>query len=521
MESFAWDIGIWARVASMLNDRYSGTYNIDADEIAEVLYQDSFMDNPGYFDIIDDAGWDPTYANVNYWWYTLGITGLIDAFTYSNTHTTELPGLLTILMACQYGGGGGGAFSGSYGANTNDEDWQSTAYAVMSLAHYNQATYQTAINKAFSWLVATQHTCGGWVYSDDSHYPEIGGECTSALHFANGPIINVNTGKVYSTIQSAIDDVATLNGHTIQVAAGTYFENQITINKALTIQGAGWASSIIDGGGATLTSSGLVRVIAAGDVTFSGFTIQNAGGPSNGGDGGDDLTNIGIYASSSSSSATYTLSWNKIIGTNDDADEEDYGLYANSGQEHLVFTHNIVTQTGANSLLIEINPGSTDISYNTIDAGCWGIDPIYYFTYSGNHITTLQKISNNTIDVSTGSNPRNDGNNKITGIGFSGAWKGYVYNGNDPTDTGKYTHIVISDNLITGVGVWNRGIALDNFAQGAGTGGEISNAIIKGNIFTGTSSPSDWSSSQCFGIRLSGLVTNTLIRDNQITALLL
>ncbi|MBL0060784.1 MAG: hypothetical protein IPP40_04660 [bacterium] len=57
----------------------------NADDIAEVLWQDSFNDNPGLFDVMDDAGWDPDYANVNYWWYTLGVTGLLDAFNASGT----------------------------------------------------------------------------------------------------------------------------------------------------------------------------------------------------------------------------------------------------------------------------------------------------------------------------------------------------------------------------------------------------------------------------------------------------
>jgi hypothetical protein len=318
----------------------------------------------------------------------------------------------------------------------------------------------------------------------------------------------------FDTIQEAIDDASVMDGDTIVVAAGTYNEDQITVNKVLTIQGAGWEGTVIDGGDAELASDGLIRIIATGDVTFTGFTIQNAGGPSNGGDGGDGYTNIGVYASSSSPSAIYTISQNKIIGTNNDADEEDYGLYASSGQEHLIFTSNIITQTGGNSVLIEINPGETDISYNMIDAGCWGVDPIYYFTYDGNDITTLQKVSNNTIDVSTGSNPREPGYNKITGIGFSGAWKGYFWN--ESADTGEYTKIVVSDNTITGVGVWNRGIALDNFAWGDGTGGEISDAVITGNTMTGPSTPVDWDSSQCFGIRLSGLVTDTIIRENHI-----
>ncbi len=505
----AWDIGIWARIASMLDNRYpSNGYNTDSDDIAEVLYQDSFMDNPGYFDIIDDQGWDAGYGNFNYYWYTLGITGLIDAFTYSNTHTTELPGLLTILMSCQYGGGSGGAFSYCYGANTNDEDWQSTAYAVMTLAHYNQPTYQTSINKAFTWIVATQHTCGGWVYSVGSHYPEIGGECTSALHFANGPILNVNTGKVYSTIQSAIDDVTTLNGHTIQVAAGTYHENQITINKALTINGAGWASTIIDGSDATLTSSGLIRIIATGDVTFSGFTVQNAGGPTNSGDGNDGKTNMGIFAQSTSPSAIFTITNNKITGLNNPDDYEDYGFYAQNGQEHVIFSENIITQTGSNNIVVEKNPGSTEISYNTLDAGCWGIDPIYFMTYSGTDVTTLQKISHNTIDVGTGTNPHGGSDNKITAIGFSSAYLGCQ--GVD--DTGRYTSIEISDNVINNVQAYERGIALDSFAWGDGVDGEISNALIKGNIITGVST-----TPPSFGIRLSGLITDATIRENQIT----
>ncbi|MCX6664388.1 MAG: PKD domain-containing protein [Euryarchaeota archaeon] len=180
----AWDIGVWVKAAAMLNVRYPSLgYDTDADNMAEVLYQDSYMNNPGYFDIIDDQGFDPLYGNVNYYWYTLGITGLIDAFDAAQVHTSEIPGLLTILFNCQYSSG---AFSYSYGANTNDEGWQSTAYAVMTLGNLNAYTYRNQIQLACAWIASTQHACGGWVYSDNSHYPEIGGENTAALYFA-GP----------------------------------------------------------------------------------------------------------------------------------------------------------------------------------------------------------------------------------------------------------------------------------------------------------------------------------------------
>jgi hypothetical protein len=309
----------------------------------------------------------------------------------------------------------------------------------------------------------------------------------------------------YTKMQDAIDNAS--DGDTILVYPGTYYEDQITVDKAVTIEGGGLATTFIDGGGATLASCGLVRIIANGDVTFQGFTVQHAGGPPNGGDYGDDLTNIGIYAQSDSSTATYTISDNKILGTNNPDDWEDYGFYTNSGQEHLIFTQNIITQTAANSILIEKHLGSTELSYNTLDAGCWGIDPIYCMTYAGTDITTLQKISHNVIDVSTGIHPQ-DSDNKVTGIGFSSAYLGCT--GSD--DSGKYTNIEISYNTINNLQAYERGIALDNFAWDDGSGGEISNAVIQNNIINGIST-----TPTSFGIRLSGLVSSTIIRGNTIT----
>jgi hypothetical protein len=310
----------------------------------------------------------------------------------------------------------------------------------------------------------------------------------------------------YTHIQDAIDDAT--DGDTIIVYPGIYYEDQVTINKALSIQGAEWATTIIDGSDALLTNEGLIRIIANGDVSFQGFTIRNAGGPSGYG-GGDNKLNMGIVASCNSPDITYTITANKIIGTQNPNDDYDWGFYAISGgKENIIFTDNIVTQTCCNNIVIEKTTGSTDICSNLLDAGCWGIDPIYYMTYDGVDITTLQMVRNNTIDVGTGINPGGSSNNKITGIGFSSAYLGCT----GVPDSGKYTNIVISGNSINNVKEWRRGIALDNFAWGDGAGGEILNAVIKNNMINGVST-----TPTSFGIRLSGLVTNTCLQDNEIT----
>jgi len=160
-------------------------YADDADDIAEVMWQDSFNTNPGYFDPNgDNKGFDPDYINTDFYWYTIGVANLLEAFDSTGLHTSEIPGLLTLLDECQYDDG---AFSYQYGASTdfNDRTWQGTAFAVMALHRLSTPTAatQASIRDAATWTAEYQDPSGGWLYSDGKHYPQMGGENTVALAY--------------------------------------------------------------------------------------------------------------------------------------------------------------------------------------------------------------------------------------------------------------------------------------------------------------------------------------------------
>jgi nitrous oxidase accessory protein NosD len=85
-----------------------------------------------------------------------------------------------------------------------------------------------------------------------------------AAHVVGSPI-------VYPTIQQAVDAVPV--GGTVRVDPGTYNE-LVTIAKKLTVQGAPFDRSIVDGqdfGGGSHSSA---FYVAANDVTIDGFTVQ-------------------------------------------------------------------------------------------------------------------------------------------------------------------------------------------------------------------------------------------------------
>ena len=304
------------------------------------------------------------------------------------------------------------------------------------------------------------------------------------------PVTTTDPVGSYASIQAGV--TASNPGGTVNVAAGTYNEN-IVINKRLTVQGAGLVTTFINaqGTGASVTA---VNITAAGDVTLSGFTITNAPVTNN-----TDLR-FGVLTNSGTAGVTYTISNNKVVGTNNPDAEEDYGIYGqNGGKENLVITNNVVTKTGANNIVVETHLGTTDISSNTLDASCDGSDAIFIMTHSGVNVAALQKVDNNTIDMGTGV-----ASVRATGITFATAV--------NSTPGGTFTNVQITNNKVSNLKANRRGIGLANQAT-TPSAGDINGALITGNTITGAAG--DVTASM--GINTYGLVTNATITGNTIT----
>ena len=83
--------------------------------------------------------------------------------------------------------------------------------------------------------------------------------------------VNVPNNSDITTINQGI--LAAQPGQTVCVAAGTYNED-VVINKSITLAGAGAATTIING---QTTGQGAAVTIAANNVTVEGFAINGAG----------------------------------------------------------------------------------------------------------------------------------------------------------------------------------------------------------------------------------------------------
>ena len=301
----------------------------------------------------------------------------------------------------------------------------------------------------------------------------------------------------YATIQLAIDNASP--GDKIKVAPGTYFE-QVIIDKALTVEGSGGKNKTIIDGSLTpvLLLSGQVRITANGDVKFSGFTVQKAGATAGG-------NRMSIFAAGPSPGPmTYTISDNTILGSTDPTDSGDYGFYTQNAYDTLVFTHNEISQTGSNPIVLERHYGASDVSHNTFDRGVadGSVDAYFSMNYGGPDITSLQQVSHNKIDMGYGTTF--DYAHRGFAITFAGAFTGAA---------GGFTQVQVEHNDIGNLKPYRRGVGFWNNASPT-DGGDIT-GVISHNKISGTAGDV----TETIGVRLLGLIADAVVEHNDLKKL--
>ncbi|MBI5460142.1 right-handed parallel beta-helix repeat-containing protein [Methanobacterium sp.] len=191
----------------------------------------------------------------------------------------------------------------------------------------------------------------------------------SILYYIFAPVGNLNTGKGYSSIQNAINNNLTLNGHVIVVRNGTYTEN-ILVNKNLTIMPYDGNVTIH----AANSNNPVITINSGGsESVISGFTLTGANGTSS----------SGIYLNQTSNC---TIAGNTLTNNY-------YGLLLTSSQDNMIWDNNL---TGNLMGGIRLNSSNNNTVYSNAITNNSGQG--IYLANSVNTLIMANTIQNNLMN---------------------------------------------------------------------------------------------------------------------------
>ena len=191
-----------------------------------------------------------------------------------------------------------------------------------------------------------------------------------------GSIFNADTDEIFLSIQTAIDDDDTQNGHLIVVSIGVFLEH-LCISKSLIVHGVHGDTSIIDG-----RYSGDVITICADNVSLIGFMIQHSG---------TGEQNAGIVVSANNCSIEQNTIYDNF-----------QGIILKQSTENTMIKYNKISDNGWNGITLKSGCKGTRISENTISDNFYagiGISEasnnyIYHNTFKTNRYQAYDDATN-------------------------------------------------------------------------------------------------------------------------------
>jgi len=308
---------------------------------------------------------------------------------------------------------------------------------------------------------------------------------------------NVNTSEYFNTIQDAIYDSGTLDGHIIQVNSSTYPENVI-INKSLTICGidTGAGLPIVKGG------SGIGFHIVANNVTIKNINISE--------------TRIGIFCNHSGLTVLNNNFWcdNHSIEFNHTSNfniDTNYRIYDNSIVGNLFLINTTNDLDGAVIMNLALNyqnhSGAVTIGDFTITDNVFLLNDshAYAVLYNENYIKRLEdgSISIGTFNFSDNTLYKNNSGNN--GVFFTGSLTNLKNDG-----------VAVGDIIVFNNTVFNQTNAAFSLEQymvenwSGTTNGVFGDILVLNNIISSSSINSD-------GIQISEITLLDLRDDASLT----